>query len=278
MKLSALRSLFPPLTSISDILAILSKVTNLSKTKLLSMDEFALNEQQWTGLRQAVSEYQSGRPLPYILGEWEFFGLPFYVTPDVLIPRPETEMIIEEVLKWVPTFEKKPLKFIDIGTGSGIIPISIAIRFPYAEFWGSDISQKALEVASMNVNRHGVQNQVHLIWGDLFDAEELNQQNFSVLTANLPYIPTQTLHQLDIFGKEPTLALDGGTDGLLLIKRLIHQISFHNPPLKLILLEMENRQGDALLQIAREAFPNANVSVLKDLGSHDRLLRIINSN
>ncbi len=256
---------------------LLAHVTGRSRSWLLAHPDASLTPEQEQALETAARQREAGVPLPYILGHWEFFGLDFNVSPEVLIPRPETELLIETALRWVRTHPplETAYRFIDIGTGSGIIPVTLAVHVPSAEITATDISPAALEIARQNAEKHGVGGRIRFIEADLLDrrpstVDEL-PSSVDVLTANLPYIPTETLKELDVFNKEPTLALDGGPDGLDLISRLLAQITARQVSVGLILLEIEARQGLAVKALAREHFPDAEIEIKKDLAGHDRL-------
>lgn len=262
---------------------LLAHVMGRSRSWLLAHPEASLTPEQEQALETVVRQREAGVPLPYILGHWEFFGLDFNVSPEVLIPRPETELLIETALAWARTHP--PLgpcyRFIDIGTGSGIIPVTLAVHVPSAEITAIDISPVALAVARQNAEKHGVEGRIRFIKADLLEYSIFDNSNtriFDVLTANLPYIPTETLKTLEIFGREPTLALDGGPDGLQLIRRLLDQVTARGVSVRLILLEIENRQGAAVEALARQHFPAADIEIKKDLAGHDRLAVILLSN
>jgi len=256
---------------------LLAHVTGKSRTWLLAHPEVSLTPEQEKALETAVRQLEAGVPLPYIIGHWEFFGLDFQISPEVLIPRPETELLIETVLAWVRNRPQPAYRFMDIGTGSGIIPVTLAVHVSSAEITATDISPAALKIARQNAERHGVEGRIHFIEADLLP-DNLQPSTFDVLTANLPYIPTETLKELAVFGKEPTLALDGGPNGLDLISRLLDQITARTVSARLILLEIEARQGPAVKALAREHFPACEVEIKKDLAGHDRLAVILLSN
>lgn len=257
---------------------LLAHITGHSRSWVLAHPELTLTPAQQAALEEASRQLQAGVPLPYILGHWEFFGLDFEVSPDVLIPRPETELLIETALAWAQTHP--PLgpvyRFIDVGTGSGIIPVTLATHLPSAEFLATDISPAALKIARRNAEKHGVAERIHFLQADLLPDETAlamaEQPTTDLLTANLPYIPTATLETLEIFGREPTLALDGGPDGLQLIRRLLAQVTAKRLAVRLILLEIEYRQGTAVTTLARQHFPAARIEIKRDLAGHDRLL------
>lgn len=260
---------------------LLAHVTGKSRAWVLAHPETPLTPEQQAAFEFAARQFQAGVPLPYLLGHWEFFGLDFEVSPDVLIPRPETELLIEAALAWARTHP--PLdavyRIIDIGTGSGIIPVSLAVHLPAAHFLATDISPSALMVARRNAQKHGVAERIRFQQADLLETiEHAKTRPFDILTANLPYIPTETLRALEIYGREPTLALDGGADGLQLIRRLLAQIAERRFPVRLILLEIEYRQGAAVAALARQHFPAAEIQIKKDLAGRDRLAIILLSN
>jgi release factor glutamine methyltransferase len=263
----------PGETAWLDAQVLLKHVTGHSRTWLLSHPETRLTSVQENDLVSAMRKLQEGMPLPYVLGRWEFFGLDFAVTPDVLIPRPETELLIETALAHVRRQPQAGFHFLDVGTGSGIIPISLATHVPHAWLWATDISPAALSVARANAERNGVAQRIEFTEADLIP-DDFSSINFDIITANLPYIPTETLRGLDVFGKEPTLALDGGSDGLDLIGRLLERLANFHVTDCLVLLEIENRQRLAVQDLARAAFPNASIETKKDLAGNDRLVMV----
>lgn len=260
----------PGETASLDAQVLLAQVTGRNRAWLLSHPEASLTSEQAESLETAIRQLQAGVPLPYVLGHWEFFGLDFLVTPEVLIPRPETELLIETALNWVRTHPKAYPRFLDVGTGSGIIPITLAVHVPSAELVATDISPAALKVARANAEKHGVTERIQFIEADLLPFD-LRPSTFDVITANLPYIPTSTLKELEIYGQEPTLALDGGPDGLALIRRLLADLAAARLTGSLVLLEIENRQGPALRSLTQAEFPAAEIQIKRDLSGHDRL-------
>jgi release factor glutamine methyltransferase len=263
----------PGETAWLDAQVLLGHVTGHTRAWLLSHPEAHLTPSQEKALSLAMRKLQAGMPLPYILGSWEFFGLDFAVTPDVLIPRPETELLIETALTHVRRQPQAAFRFLDVGTGSGIIPISLATHVPHAWLTATDISPAALNVARANAERNGVAQRIEFMEADLLP-DDFTSTRFDLITANLPYIPTETLQGLDVFGKEPTLALDGGIDGLNLIRRLLERLSDAHLSDCLILLEIENRQRQAVQELARDAFPMAGIETKRDLAGNDRLVII----
>jgi release factor glutamine methyltransferase len=213
-----------------------------------------------------VTRAEAGVPLPYLLGHWEFFGLNFKVSSAVLIPRPETELLVERALL------RKPKHIADVGTGSGIIGITLAVKLPEALVTASDVSAEALAVAQANARELGVANRITFVKSDLL--ESYPPERFDLICANLPYIPSGELAGLAVAEHEPRLALDGGMDGLELIRRLLGQAAGALAPSGGMLLEIEYRQGAEAARLAQAAFPEGKVQIHKDLAGLDRVVEI----
>jgi release factor glutamine methyltransferase len=253
-----------------DSRVLLAHILNKPQSWLLAHPELNLTQEQIKLLDANLNQLKVGIPLPYVIGEWEFFGLKFNITLDTLIPRPETEMIVETALEWL---HKNPDRSaaLDIGTGTGCIPISIAVNVPIINFTAVDISTEALNTAKSNAVIHDMNDRISFVLSDLFENID---GKFDLICSNPPYIPTDTLQNLEVFEKEPTLALDGGDDGLTIIRKILAEAAEHLLPGGMILIEIEARQGDAVNKIASENFPSADNIVKKDLAGHDRLLVI----
>jgi release factor glutamine methyltransferase len=169
------------------------------------------------------------------------------------------------------------LQVIDIGTGSGCIAIALAANLPELRVEATDISPEAIDVAKLNAKKFCVSNRIEFHCCNLFPIAgtfDFRLSTFSMIVANLPYIPTETLHNLPVYGREPTIALDGGADGLDIIRRLLVEAPRHLAPGGLILLEIEASQGAKVLSLAHDAFAEAEIHLHRDLSGHDRLLEI----
>ena len=252
-----------------DAQILLAHLLDQSRSWVLAHPEWLLSGDQSRELEKSVSQLESGKPLPYILGHWEFYGLDFDLTPDVLIPRPETEQLVERSLTWLrdrPDYRKAA----DIGTGSGCIGISLAVKIPDLKVEAVDISPAAIRMAELNARKHGVNDRMEFSCADLLSSGS----SFDLIVANLPYIPTKTLHNLQVYGREPDLALDGGTDGMDLIRRLLVAAPDHLHSGGLLLMELEATEGLAALSFAYDVFSKAMIHLHKDLSGHDRLLEI----
>ncbi len=253
-----------------DSQVLLAHVLDKSRAWILAHPENSLTNEEIFALEAAATRLGTGTPLPYVLGQWEFFGLKFSITPETLIPRPETELLVENALIWLDQHPKCRLA-LDVGTGSGCIAIALASRIPDLKIIATDISLSALYVARRNALQLGTLQQVEFLQANLIPPV---QSKFNLISANLPYIPTSTLHNLKVYGKEPDLALDGGEDGLDLIRSLIYLAAYSISPGGLILLEIESSQGGAGSSLAKTIFPDAHIQILPDLAGLDRLLRI----
>ncbi len=252
---------------------LLGHVLQRPRAWLLAHPEVRLEAEQAAALETAVRRLEDGEPLPYILGAWEFFGLTFEVTPDVLIPRPETELLVERALHWLHAHPES-YRVADIGTGSGCIGIAIAAHAPRTRVYAADLSFTALRVAQRNAARHSVSARFWPVCSDLLTAF---QAPFDLILANLPYIPGESLRQLAVYGKEPTLALDGGSDGLTVIHRLLEQAPRCLAKGGTVLCEIEASQGPAACSLASNIFADAVITLHQDLAGHDRLLEIRHS-
>ncbi len=251
-------------------LILLAHVLQKPKTWLLAHPETHLNPEQKAHLERLVRRLQEGEPLPYLTGKQAFFGLDFSVSPVVLIPRPETELLVEQALSWLEAHPDAK-HVLDVGTGSGCIAIALATRKPWLTFTATDLSPEALKIAEQNAETLGAKDQITFEQADLLPA---GNQSFNLICANLPYIPSTKLEEVNTLAFEPTLALDGGADGLSLIRRLLEQLPPRLNHPGLVLLETEATLGAETLALAKTAFPQADVRLLQDLAGLDRLVRI----
>lgn len=203
--------------------SLLSFTLNRDRAFLLTHPEHLLTAEEAVRFRAVVERRAAGEPQQYITGRQEFYGLEFEVTPDVLIPRPETELLVETALRLLD--QTKGLhKVCDVGTGSGCVTISILHERPHTlEATGLDISPRALRVAARNAKRHGVHHRLKLIASDCFAAIDFSQPRFSMIVSNPPYVTEAALEglQREVREHEPRFALTPGGDGLRIIRRLL---------------------------------------------------------
>jgi release factor glutamine methyltransferase len=260
-----------------DMQVLLSHITSQARAWILAHPEASLSPKQVDSLQRAFTQLKKGVPLPYVLGEWEFYSLGFRVNPAVLIPRPETEILVESALQWLHA-RPESRQVADIGTGSGCIAISLALHVPDLQVWATDLSEQALDIARVNSARHRVAERIAFIQANLLEPLDGNRARlpgqFDLIAANLPYIPSGTLEQLEVFGREPSLALDGGLDGMDLIRRCLAGATQWLRAGGVILMEIEASQGKTAIELAQAHFPMAATSLHPDFGGHDRLLQI----
>lgn len=232
--------------------------------------EAILTPQQAADYAAWVQRRAAGEPLPYITGQIEFFELMFTVTPDVLIPRPETETLVEAALDWVKAHPDAVA--VDVGTGSGCIAVALAVHAPSLRLYATDISPAALQVARANAERHNAAERITFIEGDLLAPLP---EPVGLIVSNPPYIAENEWDALPLSVlQEPRLALLSGADGLDAIRRLLAQAQTRLRPGGLTLVEIGERQGKAAQALAQAAFPNAAVAILPDLAGKDRVLKI----
>ena len=237
---------------------------------ILTHSDECLSEAVSTYFLRDIEKLKMGIPLPYVIKHWEFFGLDFILNPDTLIPRPETELLVEQAVSWLDLHPQRRLAA-DLGTGSGCIAVSLTKVKPDLTVIATDISYPALKVAQSNAHRHNVGERIQFLQADLFPPIT---QRFDLICANLPYIPSQTLQTLKVSKREPNLALDGGSNGLDLIIRLLESAPDHLSPGGFLLIEIESSQGAEVQLLSQHAFPSAEISVKRDLSGHDRLITI----
>jgi release factor glutamine methyltransferase len=214
----------------------------------------------------------AGEPLAYLTGHREFYGLDFLVDARVLVPRPETETLVD--LARAHAHPHAPTRILDVGTGSGCLAVAVARHLPSAHVTATDISAGALAVARRNADRHGVSDRVTFVQSDLLSDCRLQTSSFTLLLANLPYIASSDLPRLPVSEHEPRLALDGGSEGLDLIRRLLADAPRVLSSNGGLLLEIGADQGQAVSALARTAFPAAQIRVHRDWAGLDRVVAI----
>jgi release factor glutamine methyltransferase len=257
-------------SSMLEIYAIAAMVLGQSREWLITHGDFLLSSEQLEGLDSKIGKLVEGVPLPYITNRQAFYGLDFYVTPDVLIPRPETELLVETAIDWLLDHPASRT-MIDVGTGSGNIAIALVDNIPDLSITAIDISDNALRVACKNVLQYGLQQKITLLSNDLLIGLNLKAD---LITANLPYIPRDRLPSLDVTRFEPLLALDGGGSGFDIIKKFLTQLPSHLNPGGLALLEIDISHAEISILEATNIMTSAKISVINDLADLPRLLII----
>ena len=235
---------------------------------LLAHGDKKLTAAQWADYKRLAARARQGQPIPYITGQAPFFDFMVRVNTAVLIPRPETEELVTQVVQYAQTLPAP--RIADVGTGSGCIAIALARQLPQARIEAVDVSAGALDVARANMFRLAP-GRIRLYEGDLLQPLPSPPH---IVVANLPYISESEWTLLDDRVKlhEPSLALKGGVDGLDLVRRLLQQAVNKLGPHSAIFLEIGWRQGEAAAQLARDRFPAAAIQLLPDLAGRDRIL------
>jgi release factor glutamine methyltransferase len=252
---------------------LLSVATSRPREWLLAHDDETLPEAQARALETLLTRVADREPLAYVLGERGFHGLTLKIDPRALIPRPETEMLVDLALAALRALPAGAA-VIDVGTGSGAAAIAIALGAPTARVIACDVSADALSLAHENAERLGAR--VSFVESDLLS----NVPDIApIVVANLPYVTREEIDMLppEIQAHEPRVALDGGTDGLDLVRRLLAQLSAEparRAALRHVWLEVGASQGPAALALARAAFPDARTRILQDLARLDRVIAI----
>ena len=222
---------------------------------------------------RAVRERLEGLPLAYIVGLREFYGLDFVVNPQVLVPRQETELLVDVALEVCGSLgDSRPVRIVDVGTGSGAIAIAVAKQCPKAVVYATDVSSEALRVADVNRHRHGVRDRVHLLKADLL---EPFGSSVDIIVSNPPYIRTVDMQSLaPEVRREPGIALDGGPDGLNVTRRLLEQSPGVLQPGGSVLVEISPESADAVEALASGAFLGVPVDTTNDLLGLPRVVTV----
>ncbi|MDH4067720.1 MAG: peptide chain release factor N(5)-glutamine methyltransferase [Dehalococcoidia bacterium] len=259
---------------------LLGHVLGMSKTGLYTEPERSLTSAESERLRNLVRRRLDREPTAYILGHCEFYGIDFYIDSRALIPRPETELLVEEAVDLGQRISHQGVQtaIADVGTGCGAVAISLALALPQARIYATDISPSALQVAEVNCCRHGVSGRVELLQGNLL---EPLPQAVDVIVANLPYVKDCEFVDLspEIREYEPTLALAGGRDGLDKIREMFDQMGgkwgahLGERPAYL-LLEIGQGQGEIVTSLVNDHFWWASIELISDLGGIERVVKV----
>jgi release factor glutamine methyltransferase len=269
----ALRSAAAKLRDITDTpqfeaQILLASILDRERSWLLAHPEFQLDEPTQRTFNQFVGRVQQGEALPYVIGERWFFGRKFSVESAVLIPRPETELLVEAALDFLSAHHDKR-RAVDVGTGSGCIAVTLCAEVSDLSMFATDRSQQALKIAYRNAVQNQVDDRIHFWVGDLLDGVT---GEFDLICANLPYIPSGRLSTLEVARREPIEALNGGEDGLKLVTRLIKGANKHLVHGGRMILEIDETQGDMVVDLAKSIYPDWSVALMQDLAGMDRVL------
>lgn len=254
---------------------VLAEVLGRKRPELKLDPSAPVSAESETRFRELTRNRATRRPLQYVLGNQEFMGLRFEVTPAVLVPRVDTEVLVDAVLQRAELLPGEPI-VADIGTGCGAIGLSLAHFLPQLRVYATDLSSAALEVARRNATHLGLTERVRFRCGDLLAplTEWELQGQVNLVTANLPYVPRDQIDRLapEIRDHEPRLALDGGPDGLEVVRRFLGELPEFLRADGFVALEIGYDQAEALQQILTESEWFGNVETLQDLSGKDRVV------
>ena len=253
---------------------LVGHVMGMSRTQLYTEPERSLTTAEAEALRGTLRRRLDREPAAYILGHCGFCGIDLYVDRHTLIPRPETELLVEKAIELARRMwdVEQQMSVADIGTGCGAIAISLALALPQAKIYATDISASALRLADANCRRHAVSGRVELLQGDLL---EPLPEAVDVIVANLPYVRRDEFSYLsqEIRDFEPEIALAGGDDGLDKIRQMLEQLPGKLNSRAGILLEIGQGQSRAVADLIGRTFPRASIELIRDPAGIDRLVR-----
>jgi len=248
---------------------LLRHILRVGRVQLYLRLDQELSPDQQEALWQVVRRRLEHEPTAYITGHREFYGLDFYIDSNVLIPRPETELLVEKAIELARNNTIRAIA--DIGTGSGVVAISLAVHLPHAEIYAADISVAALRIARLNCQKHGVVDRVHLLEGNML---EPLPGPVDLIVANLPYVKESDISLVNTVKYEPSLALDGGSDGLEKIRLLCAQAKSRLQPQGNLLLEVGWGQSGMVADFLYSLFPSARIEVIPDLSGIGRVVSL----
>ncbi|WP_040340749.1 peptide chain release factor N(5)-glutamine methyltransferase [Fictibacillus macauensis] len=246
---------------------------DISRTELLFDLKEPLPASVQTAFSEAVKQHAEGVPVQYITGYESFYGRRFSVNKEVLIPRPETEELVYEVLQRAQRrFQNEPVTVVDVGTGSGAIAVTLALEEPAFSVATIDIAQESLEVARQNAKALGAN--VEFIHGDLLQPFIQAERKVDIVVSNPPYIPDHEITTLETIVKdqEPYRALSGGEDGYVFYRRFMEELPHVIRPHGIIAFEVGHDQGQVVAEMLRITFPGARVSVIRDISQKERMV------
>ena len=253
---------------------LLSHVLDLQRIELYARFDQAVEQESLDRLRELVKRAGRHEPVAYLIGRTEFYSLEFEVAADCLIPRPETELLVQRAIEFLRKRDEAQ-HVCDLCTGCGCIAIAIAKNCPDVHVIATDISDKALAVAARNVEKHGLQERIELLCGDLFDplVPHLDVTQWDMIVCNPPYVSAAEYEALDknVKDYEPQLALVAGEDGLDVCRRLCEQIDRFLKPDGALMLEIGYAQGPAVRELLERTALFADIKIEKDQQNHNRL-------
>lgn len=261
---------------------LLAHILKIRRLDLYLRFDQPLNGQELSLFREVVKRRAAREPVAYITGNREFWGIDFTVTPDVLIPRPETEFLVEESLKLIPVdVALRQFRVLDVGTGSGAVIIALAVNRPGHLYFASDISQKSISIASANASQNRVKADIRFLVGELFspvnaNGERPDNQKFDLIISNPPYIPSADIAGLapEVGRYEPLRALDGGAGGLDIMEKIIHDAPNVLKKHGFLMIEIGYDQKEQMTQLVSDDGRFTAPVFIRDYGGHDRVAKM----
>ena len=255
---------------------LLAHILGFNRVDLYIQYDRPLNPRELAAFKDVIKRRLRGEPVAYIVGERGFWSLDLHVTPDVLIPRPETETLVETALDLLPeTPVGEPKRVLDLGTGSGAIVLALAMERPGHWFYAVDRSWMALKVADKNARKYGLKETVRFVCADWFDGLAEKQKGFDLIVSNPPYVRRAEIDELavDVSKYEPREALDGGPDGLDLIRILVRRAPTFVRPAGWLVFEIGYDQAEGVQRLMSATGAYEEMAVIKDYNGHDRVIR-----
>jgi len=257
---------------------LLAYVLSCDKTVLYTKPDDIVDEAHFNRYNELIHRRASHVPLQYITRQVEFMSLDFIVDERVLIPRPETEILVETVIKKTDNklYHDRRITVIDIGTGSGNIAVSLAKNISNIKIYAGDISQEALVVANENVQRHDVADKIHLLHGNVFDAfnTDVKKEQVDFVVSNPPYVSKSESKNLEpeLIDHEPLLALIGGEDGLCIYNQIIKDAAGWIKPGGYLIIEIGETQADSIIKLMQNELHYDEIEIIKDLQGKERII------
>jgi len=243
-------------------------IFKITRAQMIANNDMEFSKDQTDNYINSIKKISTGIPIQYITNNQEFMNLNFYVDENVLIPQPDTETLVEEVIN---EYKEKKCEILDLCTGSGAIAISLAKYINESNIVASDISMKALQIAKLNAEKNLVRKKIEFIESDMFN--KIYKDDFDIIVSNPPYIKTKVIEELDKQVKnEPYIALDGGADGLKFYKIIIENAYKYIKNEGKVFFEIGYDQKNELINLFKENNHYENIYSKKDLGGNDRII------
>jgi release factor glutamine methyltransferase len=257
---------------------LLSNVLNLKRIELYTQYDRPVDKEELNQLRELVRRAGQHEPVAYLVGKTEFYSMELNVTPACMIPRPETELLVQRAIEFLRTRKGTQL-VCDLCTGSGCIAVAIAKNYPNVRIIATDICDDALAIAATNIEKHQLQDKIKLLSGDLFEPiiPQLDSGQFDLIVCNPPYVSSAEYEKLDknVRDYEPRLALFAGQDGLDIYRRILEKVDTFLKPDAALMLEIGYAQGQAMKEMLEQTGIFSQINIEKDFHNNDRIVTTI---